>query len=57
MSATIARIGGYFLTKLLTETLLAKVVVYVLDELAKSTTNKLDDKVVEAVAEALGVEK
>ena len=43
-------------TKLITEKLLSKIVVYCLDYLAKRTTNKLDDKIVASVAEALGVE-
>lgn len=44
------------LMKLATETFIAKVVVYGAKELAKSTTNELDDKLASAVAEALGVE-
>ena len=56
MSALVAKIGGYFLTKLLTEKFLGKVIVYILDALADSTANKVDDKIVSAVAEALGVD-
>ena len=44
------------LAKLLTEKFLSRIVVYILDEIAKSTANKLDDKLVLAVAETLGVE-
>lgn len=41
--------------KLLREALVSKVAVYTLYELSKNTANKLDDKIVGAVAEALSV--
>jgi hypothetical protein len=41
--------------RLVTETFAAKLVVYCLNELAKSTDNKLDDKIVKAVSDALGI--
>lgn len=44
------------LTKLITERFLAQTIVYVLNHLAKRTTNNLDDSLVASVAEALGVE-
>lgn len=43
------------LTKLLSETFIAKLVIASLEAWAKTTENKLDDKVVAAMAEALGV--
>jgi hypothetical protein len=44
------------LMKLATETFLAKLVVYGGRQLAESTDNKLDNKIVDAVAEALDVD-
>lgn len=44
------------LTKLATETFLAKAMVHIGRELAKNTENELDDKLVSSVAEALGVD-
>lgn len=41
--------------KLMTESLLAKVLIAFLEAWAKTTVNKLDDKVVQAMADALGV--
>jgi hypothetical protein len=43
------------LLKLVTETFISKLVVHGTRELAKSTKNELDDKMADAVAEALGV--
>ncbi len=43
------------LLKLATESFIAKMVVYGGRQLAKSTTNDLDDKIVDAVAIALDV--
>lgn len=43
------------LLKLMTETFIAKAVVLGARELAKSTKNELDNQLVDAVAEALGV--
>jgi hypothetical protein len=53
-----AALGKIFLglmMRLVTETFAAKLVVYCLNELAKSTDNKLDDKIVKAVSDALGI--
>ena len=44
------------LTKLITEKFLAQTIVYILDYLAKKTTNNLDNALVGSVAEALGVQ-
>jgi hypothetical protein len=41
--------------KLMTESFLAKFLVYCLQSVSKSTNNKLDDKMVVAIAEALAV--
>lgn len=41
--------------KLMTETFLAKVLIACLHAWAKTTDNQLDDRVVAAMAEALGV--
>lgn len=41
--------------KLMTETFLARVLIACLHAWAKDTENKLDDKVVSAMADALGV--
>jgi hypothetical protein len=43
------------LLKFMTEQFIGKVVVLGAKELAKSTTNQLDDQLVDAVAVALGV--
>jgi hypothetical protein len=43
------------LLKVMTETFIAKVTIATLGTWAKSTDNALDDKVVAAMAEALGV--
>ena len=43
-------------TKLITEKFFSRIIVYSLNYAAKKTTNKLDDKIVISVADALGVE-
>lgn len=43
------------LTKLVTETFIARVAIYSANAWAKTTVNKLDDKVVGAMADAIGV--
>lgn len=43
------------LVKLMSETFLAKLLIYTLGSWAKASDNKLDDKVVAAMADALGV--
>ncbi len=55
MADILAKIGVVLLTKLITETFLARVLVYTLETWAKQTDNKLDDRVVKAMADALGV--
>jgi hypothetical protein len=55
MSGLLVKIAGQMLLKLVTETFASKVIVYTVNEVSKKTTNKLDDKIVGAVAEALGV--
>lgn len=51
----IAKIGIAIIAKLMTETFLARVLIACLSAWSKDTENKLDDKVVAAMAEALGV--
>jgi hypothetical protein len=41
--------------RVLTESFVARLTVYCLKELSESTENKLDDKIVGAVSDALGV--
>lgn len=55
MAAMVAKIGMGILMKLLTESFASKVLVYGLNQIAKSTNNKVDDQMVGAVADALGV--
>lgn len=55
MSQMLAKIGISLLCKLITETFLAKITIEVLNSWAKTTENKLDDKVVAAAAEAFDV--
>ena len=55
MSQLAIKIGWALLSKLLTEAFVSKTVVYGLSSIAKNTTNQLDDKMVKAVADALGV--
>lgn len=57
MGAFAAKIIVSLARKLLTEALIARVTVYTLDDLAKRTTNQLDDKIVGAVADALQIRK
>lgn len=55
MGDVLIKIGWAVLSKLLTEKFLAKSIVYCLQAISERTTNDLDDKMVKAVAEALGV--
>lgn len=57
MSDLIIKAAWGLLSKLLTEAFLGRALVYSLHSIAKSTDNKLDDQIVGAVAEALGVKK
>jgi len=45
------------LSKLLTEAFLGRALVYSLDAMASKTTNNLDNQIVAAVADALGIKK
>jgi hypothetical protein len=54
-AAKLAIIAMQMLLKVMTETFIAKVTIATLGTWAKSTDNALDDKVVAAMAEALGV--
>lgn len=55
MSQIAVKIGWALLSRLLTETFVAKTLVYMLSSVSQSTSNQLDDKMVKAVADALGV--
>lgn len=55
MADIAAKIAIALLTKLLTETFLARVLIQLLNAWAETTTNKLDDRVVAAAADAFGV--
>jgi hypothetical protein len=55
MAAMIAKLGMGILMKLVTEAFASKILVYGLNQIAKSTNNKLDDQMTKAVADALGV--
>lgn len=57
MSQILGKVAISMLLKFATETFLAKLLIESLKAWAKTTDNELDDKVVEAMAEALGVEK
>jgi uncharacterized lipoprotein YmbA len=54
-SEMIVKLAVGLLAKLVTETFLAKVVIYTLAHWAKTSDNELDNKVVQAMADALGV--
>lgn len=55
MSNLIVKVLVSMLAKLVTERFFAKTTVYSLRALARKTDNKLDDQIVRAAAEALGV--
>jgi len=57
MSHAIAKVGIALLAKLITESFLSKLLIETLRAWAKTSENSWDDKVVEAMADALGVEK
>lgn len=56
MSQLLAKVAVGMLARLVTERFLGKVVVEGCRALAARTENKFDDKIVEAMAEALGVQ-
>jgi hypothetical protein len=57
MSQVIAKVGIALLTKLITESFLSKLLIETLRAWAKTSDNAWDDKVVEAMADSLGVDK
>lgn len=57
ITQTLARIAIGMVVKLITEKFLSKLVIEALKAWSKQTENKYDDKVVDAMAEALGVER
>lgn len=57
MSQVLAKVGIALLAKLVTESFLSKLLIETLRAWAKTSENAWDDKVVDAMAEALGVEK
>jgi len=57
VSQLIIKAAWGLFSKLLTEAFLGRALVYSLDAMASKTTNNLDNKIVDAVADALGVKK
>lgn len=55
MGEIAAKLLVAIVAKLMTDTFLSRVLIACLDAWAKKTDNKLDDKVVAAMADALGV--
>lgn len=55
MSGLAIKIGFALLSKVMTETFISRTLVYCLRSVSQSTSNKLDDQMVSAVADALGV--
>lgn len=55
MTQLIAAIGVSILKRLVTETFLSKIAIEIMWALAKSSKNKLDDKIVKHVGEALDI--
>lgn len=55
MGELIAKMAVSIGRRLITEVLLSKIAVYILWHLSQLTSNKLDDKGVKAIAEALNV--
>ena len=56
MSSLIAKVAIGLISRLITERFLAKLVIEALRAWAKTTSNVHDDRVVEAMAEALGID-
>lgn len=56
MTEIMAKVLIAIITKLITESFLAKLLIEILRSWAKTTANQLDDKVVEAMAAALDVD-
>lgn len=57
MSELIIKAAWGLMSKLLTEAFIGRALVYSLSSLAKSTENQLDDQIVGAVADAIGIKK
>lgn len=57
IAAMLAKIGVSMLLKFATESFIARVTVLVLRKWAATSETKLDDRVVEAIADALAVPK
>lgn len=55
MGNIIIKLAWAITSRILTETFLSKAIVYSLYSLSKNTANTLDDKMVDALAEALAV--
>lgn len=55
MQAILIKILYSLGAKILTEVVFSKLLVYSIAEASKKTTNTLDDKIVSAVAEGLGI--
>jgi len=53
MVGTLVTIGFNLATKLLTEKMVATIAIMILERLAKSTKNDVDDQILKAVKEAL----
>jgi hypothetical protein len=54
MQTILLKIGKSILLSLLTEKVMKKLVVLILEKLSEKTTNKVDDEMVKIVKEALG---
>ena len=55
MSTVLITLAWGLVSKLMTEAFVSKALVYALSSVSQSTENKLDDKMVAAVADALNV--
>jgi hypothetical protein len=55
MGNILIKLAWAIISRTLTETFLSKAIVYSLYSLSKNTANTLDDKMVDALAEALAV--
>jgi hypothetical protein len=55
MGDILIKLAWAITSRILTETFLSKAIIYSLYSLSKNTANTLDDKMVDALAEALAV--
>jgi len=53
MASILAQIGKALISALLTETIVKKLIILLLDKLAKKTDNDVDDEIVKIVKDAL----